>query len=229
MKVGNLLSAGMMVLAINTVAMAQTNIGVGIPGGTLRSDNYQWGAGFGFYTPSETGSIINALGFWDPTGNGLAAAHTVDLYQYNGNNYNLLASATVQAGTADPLINGYRWASIPTLSLPDIGQGGDYYVILASQGGGDNWANWSSGISMNPLIGTATGNGALIAQNSGQNLGDSPANLDIGVNQGTPNPYGGGNLAFIEPVPEPTTCALLGGGMMMLMVLRRKNSLAGLI
>jgi len=220
MKIKYLLSAAVAVFAINLVAMAQDEIGVGIPGGTLRNDDYQWGAGFGFYTPSGTGSTINALGFWDQNGTGLLAAHTVDLYGFNGNNYSLLASATVQAGSVDPLIDGYRWVSIPTLSLPDIGQNADYYVILASQGGGDNWTDWTSGLTMNPAIGTVTGNGALIGDNSGQNLGDSPVNLGVGAGQGVPNPYGGANLAFLQSVPEPAAFALLGVGMMMLVGLR---------
>jgi hypothetical protein len=223
MRIKHLVFATVVALALNNAVEAQNEIGVGTPGGTTRSDSYPWGAGFGFYTPAGTGSTINALGFWDPTGTGLASSHTVDLYGYNGNNYSLLASATVQAGTVDPLIDGYRWASISTLSLPDIGQGADYYIILASQGGGDNWTDWTSGLSMNPAIGTVTGNGALIASNSGQNLGDSPANLGVGGNQGAANPYGGANLAFLEPVPEPATFALVGAGVAMLMTLCRNK------
>jgi hypothetical protein len=204
------------------VAQAQTNIGVGLPGGELRGDNFPSGTGYGFYSPAGIGSIINALGFWDQNETGLASNHTVALYQFNGANYSLIASATIQAGTVDPLIDGYRWASIPTVSLPDIGQGADYYVILASQGGGDNWTDWTSGISMNPSIGTTTGSGAFFYDGV-NNIGVSPANLNVGSGQGVPNPYGGANLAFIQPAPEPAACALLGSGIIMLLAMRRKS------
>jgi len=38
MKIKHLLSVGAAIVALNLVAMAQTEIGVGIPGGTTRFD-----------------------------------------------------------------------------------------------------------------------------------------------------------------------------------------------
>jgi hypothetical protein len=222
MKINQLPLAGVIAFALNMAAMAQSQAGIeGAPTGTTRNDSYEWGAGFGFYTPSGVGTTINALGFWDQSGTGLQEAHTVALYQYSGSgsSYNLMDSVTVQAGTVDPLIDGYRWVSIGNLALPDIGQGGNYYIILASQGG-DTWTTMS-GQTLNPAIGTFS-SGALIDNDSGEDLSPTPpssfASVD-GLNSG----YGGGNLAYLAAVPEPATFSLLGGGFMLFMAARRKK------
>jgi hypothetical protein len=225
MKINRIVFSVATALTLNLAVSAQTNLlMVGDPPGTTRSDDYQWGAGFGFYAPSGTGTTINALGFWDQGGDGLSANHVVALYQYSGSgsSYNLLTDVTVQSGTVDSLIGGYRWVDIPTLSLPDNGQGGNYYIVFATQGGGDAWTDLS-GQTLNPVIGTFGGNALISSANTdGYDLSQSVpgflANYDS-----VSGAYGGANLAFIQPVPEPATCALLGGGLIMLLRLRRKN------
>ena len=222
MKLNQLLSAAVAVFTLNVASMAQSYVAiVGSPTGTTRNDNYEWGAGFGFYAPAGIGTTVNALGFWDSTGTGLNSSHIVALYQYSGSgsSYNLLTDVTVQAGTVDPLIDGYRWASIPTLSLPDNGQGGNYYIVLATQGGGDTWTSMA-GQTIDPAIGTFS-SGALIDNNNGDGYDLSqlvPGFLNYvdGGNSG----YGGANVGYISSVPEPATCGLLGGGLMMLVALR---------
>jgi len=215
---------GLAVLALGHSAVAQNIIGVGEPTGTIRTGSYIFGAGFEFYAPSGTGTTINSLGYWDQGGDGLATSHIVSLYAYAGHDsaYNLLASVTIDAGTVDPLINGYRWVSIGNLNLPDIGQGGGYYAILATHdGAADPWTDGIGGSPiLNTLIGTIAGNG-LIDELSGQTITQNPVNL---VGNTDPNSvYGGANLAFIQPVPEPATLALVGGGMALLLALRRKK------
>jgi len=180
-------------LGLSTVR-GQTNvIGVGAPTGTTRNDSYP-GAGFEFYTPL-TGSSINALGYWDASGTGLLAPHTVSIYKYagSGSSYNRVLTATIPAGTAAPLINGYRWVGIPTTTLTNIGQGGGYYVILADHSM-DTWANTiGSAPYLNPAIGTVSGQG-LIPIN-----GTTILTATMNIN-GTGNPnngFGGANLAFL--------------------------------
>lgn len=181
-------------LGLSTVR-GQTNIiGVGVPAGTTRADTYI-GAGYEFYAP-VAGSTINALGYWDASGTGLAASHTVSIYKYagSGSSYNLLVTATIPAGTNAPLINGYRWVGIPTTALPNIGQGGGYYAILAVHSQ-DTWAN-SIGTApyLSPSIGTISGQG-LIGNATSFTVFGSP--IDI-AGTGNPNQgFGGPNLAYL--------------------------------
>ena len=58
---------------------------------------------------------ITQLGVFDYGGDGLANSHTVGIWAPDGT---LLASATVLAGTAAPLVNGYRYTSITPLLIP---------------------------------------------------------------------------------------------------------------
>src|SRR6266481_3928821 len=162
-KVKQLVFAAIAVFAFNEGANAQNTIGVGVPTGTTRNDTYI-AAGFEFYAPVG-GTTIDALGFWDATGTGLLVAHTVSIFRYdnvfNPSGYDLVATATIPAGTVAPLINGYRWVGIPTLTLPNNGQGGGYYAILATQDQ-DTWANSiGSAPYLNPSIGTVSGQGLL--------------------------------------------------------------------
>src|SRR6266436_10297663 len=184
------LFAAIAAFALNQSANAQNTIGVGVPTGTTRNDTYI-AAGFEFYAPAG-GTTINALGFWDANGSGLLVAHTVSIFRYdnafNPSGYDLVATATIPAGTAAPLISGYRWAGIPTLALPNNGQGGGYYAILATQDQ-DTWAN---------SIGTISGYGILIASRP-YTVISSQAIL---TGSGNPNEgFGGPNLAFLTPQP----------------------------
>ena len=128
---------------------------------------------------------------------------------------------TISSGTGNPLLGGYRWASIGNLILPDNGQNGGYYAILASHSSLDPWTDGIGGSPiLNPLIGTISGYG-LIDELSGQTITQTSANL---VGNGNPaSVYGGANLGFIQPVPEPGVCALLGGGVLMLLASRRQK------
>ncbi|MDB6067653.1 MAG: Cell surface protein [Pedosphaera sp.] len=212
MKTKHLVFAAITVFALSRSANAQNIIGVGAPTGTTRNDTYI-AAGFEFYSPAGAGTTINALGFWDQNGTGLLAVHTVSIFKYHpgilsGSGYDLLATATIPAGTAAPLINGYRWVGIPTLTLPDNGQGGGYYAILANQ----TQDTWTSGIStppyLNPSIGTVSGQGLISSGNSYTVL-SSQALLS-----GDGNPahgFGGANLAFLTPKPptQPAAAPIL--------------------
>src|SRR4051812_6006637 len=53
---------------------------------------------------------VNWLGYYDQNGDGLANSHLVTLW--DNSTQGILASATVPAGTAAPLINGYRWVQL---------------------------------------------------------------------------------------------------------------------
>jgi len=203
MKIKHLVFAA--ITAFGLGANAQNTIGVGVPTGTTRNDTYN-GAGFEFYAPLTTGTTINVLGIWDASGTGLLVAHTVSIFKYSGSGstYNLVISATIPAGTAAPLINGYRWAGIPSTTLPDNGQGGGYYAILATQEE-DTWAgSIGSAPYMNPSIGTVSGQGLI---NAGQASSVLSSSLSI-AGIGNPNDgFGGANLAFLTPQPATQPAA----------------------
>ena len=216
------------VLTLNTVVMAQTLALNEAPPGTVRTDAYQWGAGFGFYVPEGVGTTINALGFWDPTGEGLQNNTLVALYSYaSGSSYNLVTYAVIPAASPDLNYDGYDWVSVPTTFLADNGQGGDYYDIFAAPLGGDEWTTMNTGNpTLNPAIGTYAG-GCLVDNNSGENISPTPpSNLaDVDSNGGADSAgFGGANLGYFPtPVPEPGVGAILGGGLAMLLAVRRKN------
>ena len=170
MKIKQLVFAAVAAFALNHSADAQNIIGVGEPAGTTRNDTYI-AAGFEFYAPAG-GTTINAMGFWDQNGDGLLKAHTVSLFKYDptlsgapyfGSGYDLVKTVTVPAGTVAPLVNGYRWVGFPTLAIPNNGQGGGYYAILATEVQ-DTWANTiGTAPYLNPSIGTVSGQGLLHA------------------------------------------------------------------
>ena len=193
-----------------SVAQAQNIIGVGVPTGTTRNDTYV-AAGFEFYAPAG-GTTINALGFWDATGNGLLAPHTVSVFQYDpafgGSGYQLVVTATVPPGTNAPLINGYRWVGIPTTALPNNGQGGGYYAILANQTE-DTWANTiGSAPYLNSAIGTVSGQGLM---DPGQTFTVLSSQANITGDSNPNNGFGGPNLALLtnRPPSQPAATPIL--------------------
>jgi Immunoglobulin I-set domain len=193
-------SLGFICLFTLSVAQAQTNIAVGVPTGSLRYDTYS-GAGYEFYASDSSITnrpVVNALGYWDQNGTGLLASHQVSLYHYNGDNYTLLVTATVPAGDQAPLINGYRWVTIPSVSLTDSSQGGGYYCILATYQS-DAWANGIGGSPvMNTYFGTVSGKGLI---GGGGPVTVSPQNID--GDSTLADAYAGANLGYFNP-PLPS-------------------------
>lgn len=61
------------------------------------------------------GFFVTQLGVFDAAADGLVNAHQVGLWRTDGT---LLTSATVPAGTAAPLIGGFRWVSISWVFIP---------------------------------------------------------------------------------------------------------------
>ncbi len=144
---------------------------VGEPVGATNWTNSYGAAGYGFYTP-VAGTTVNRIGYWDQGGDGLAVSHDVMIVRYNGTNYSEVVRVTIPAGTAARLEGGYRWVKIPDIVLPNIGQGADYYGIVASQGV-DPWTSngLGLGVPMTPRFGTfqngglVNGGGPMVAGN----------------------------------------------------------------
>jgi hypothetical protein len=80
---------------------------------------------------------VNWLGYYDENGDGLVNSHLVTLW--DNSTQTIIASATVPAGTAAPLINGYRWVQLPSTVQLNYGS---YYVIGAQTDGVDLWGDF---------------------------------------------------------------------------------------
>jgi Immunoglobulin I-set domain len=176
-------------------AQAQTNIAVGVPlPADYRSDTYPL-AGWAFAAPAGSSTTINALGYLDATGTGLLTSHVVAIYRYDGGSpYALVTKATIPAGTVAPLINGYRWISIPATNLVDNGQGGHYYLCVANH----DQDTWSSVINSPNAFDSSFGSfvGSF-------NNGDVVGSPTIGFGGGFTGGYGGPNMAYFNPALPP--------------------------
>jgi len=180
--------------------------------------------GFRFTSTSPT-TEINYLGFVDDGGDGLEAAHTVGLYQWDGSNYVLERSVVIDAGSSATLYNGYRWASISPITLAN--QGVTYWVVAATvgNGDGDSWGDEAlSGIggsmgTLDPAVGEinlAPGPAGYYDVDA-TTLGDP--NLRFGGPQGFYSFYNAGNIATVIPETSMVFFAGFGG----LLVLKRKR------
>lgn len=199
-----LIGAIINLIALSSASAATITPFVARSGGNNRNDVYPQ-AGFGFAADASGTAQINQLGFYDDGGDGLLVAHDVGLYHYTGV-FTLIAKATIPAGTGALLQDGYRWVSIPTVTLTDGTQGGDYYELIASQGP-DVWWDGGGTTIVNPF-----GNFPPGPPGDGFNVG-SPMPAVGGTSSlslGGPS-FGGPNMGFATP--EPSSLVLLAFGL----------------
>jgi len=195
---------------------------------TISQNGFAGYVGGVFLTSFNYFPEVNALGFADPTGAPLTDSHVVSLFD-NSNGNALLASVTVPAGNAAPLIDGYRWVQLPsTVNLTY----NNYYIILAQVGQDNNADIWGNNIANTAPDGTPSNVPGANASNgqitwSGQYVNSqqgyefsrdgvysSDANpADFNRAGGTDDIYSAPNLGFnVIPAPEPGSVALLGVG-----------------
>src|SRR6266581_2226205 len=156
---------------------------------------------------------VNWLGYYDQNGDGLANSHLVTLW--DNDTQGIIGSVTVPAGTAAPLVNGYRWAPLSSTVTLNYGS---YYVIGAQTDGVDLWGDLIANNSPDD------GNNGQITWNSDYvQLGPGweftrAGRYDFSGNYPTepPNQVGSdaiypvANLGYnLSIVPEPTTLSLL--------------------
>ena len=149
------------------------------------------------------------LGIWDQGRDGLDFAHDIGLWDSSGQ---LLAVATVPAGTAGTLVQDFRYTPITPVTLSAGGSyvlGAFYSPIL------DDYDYLADGtFNKAALASSFTTQGAFFARNS---------SLAIPDVRSDGNEIFGPNLLF-HPVPEPSTIVLLGMGVLGVLGWARRRS-----
>lgn len=165
---------------------------------------------------------VTALGWFDLGGNGLASAHQIGIWEKN--TQTLVASATVTAGTGDPLSGFFRYS---TLASPTTLSAGITYVVAGlDPGNGDAhvWAPATSvfggpevnGFAVNPLISLGP---------AGSAQGGAVGGFQF------PSPISGGfeRTALMGPnmlitaVPEVPAAVMLAPGLLLVAALARRR------
>ncbi len=203
---GFLLWAGLAVVSASPAVSFTPGIGAtegSLPGATR---------GWTFDVVASTGILVDALGVYDAGADGLAQAHDVGLWNSSGS---LVASATVLAGTADPLDsnNEFRLASIsPVMLLPGTYTIGAFYVNQSTdafyRGGGSVLSQ-----SFNPAISFDT----AAAASGVSSLAEPNTNFPFGSGYYGPS----FDLEIPSSAPEPATWGLLAGSVGLLYLQKR--------
>ena len=125
-------AAGVFFLAAGSGTAQADGLVEGFSGGSELALS-SWTVGYRFVVGGDA-LEVSALGAWDDGEDGLAQSHEVGIWSDAGV---LLAQATIPAGTSATLSGGFRYVSIPALTLSDntayrIGDfhsGGDPFMI----------------------------------------------------------------------------------------------------
>jgi hypothetical protein len=220
------IAASLFCLAASS-AFGQTSVGstlfaptIDLSAGT--QNTFVGTAGGVFHTTYSYWPNINWLGYYDKDGDGLANSHVVSLWDGT----TIVASVTVPAGTEAPLVNGYRWAPLPsTVGL----WYGHWYVIGAQTDGVDTW-----GDLINKTDNQVTWNPEYLEVSSGWEWSragryDSAANWpNPPANQTSASDsiYPVANMGFdVSIIPEPAALSLFGisAGLFLVMARKRKR------
>jgi len=186
---------------------------------TLSQNGFVGTVGGIFLTTYSYYPQVNWLGYADPTGAPLTDSHLVSLW--DNSTGNVIASATVPAGTAAPLLNGFRW--VPLSSTVQLNYG-SYYVIGAQTDGVDLWGDLLANNSPdNGNNGQINWNSQYVQLGSGweftragryDSAGNYPAEPPNQTST-SDSIYPAANLGYNLDVPEPSAVWLfcLGGGL----------------
>ena len=189
---------------------------------TLSQNSFVGTVGGIFLTTYSYYPQVNWLGYADPTGAPLVDSHLVSLW--DNSTGDVIASATVSAGTAAPLYDGFRWVQLSSTIQLNYGS---YYVIGAQTDGVDLWGDLLSNNSPdNGSNGQINWDSQYVQLGSGweftragryDSAGNYPA--EPPNQSGSDSIYPVANLGFdlaVQPVPEPSAVWVfcLGGGLL---------------
>lgn len=160
----------------------------------------------------QSGAMVSHVGYYDRDGDGLANSHTINLFQStssggSGGPDSILASATVPAGTAAELVDGFRWVALSSpLSLP----ANTWYTLAVDVDGVDLFGDLMSigpNVTMAEPYYSNAGWGSPYARYGSDPVSDEPL-----LGSFATSIYPVVNLAY---VPEPTplllpACGLVG-------------------
>ena len=173
----------------------------------ITSSQSQLSLGWVFTTNSAV--TVDALGYYDYQGDGFITPHTVGIFDSGGT---LLISASLSAGTSDPLTGSFRYVSISPYTLT---AGQTFVIAGTTEGPSDPWAYGNApgsiqGFTVNPAI--SIGNNASRYLYQGDNILRDPPNPYIYTVYAGPN---------FQAVPLPPSLLLLGSGLLGLVGWRR--------
>lgn len=167
-------------------------------GGSEFQPGSSFTAGYSF-TLSQS-STVNSLMIWDKNNDGLLTSHQVGLWNSDGSQ--LLASATVAAGTSDPSIasasglGSWRYKAI----TPFVLNAGTYVV-------GGLYTNASDFMRYNMSNRVMAPGAAYLDGRIGQNASLIFPNLSASIDFGLNNGVFGANVG-LQPAPEPGSMIL---------------------
>jgi hypothetical protein len=230
MKTTSLLCTVGAVLCLSVIpaALAQTSDGsmlftpaVDLAAGAQNS--YAGNVGGVFLTTSSYWPYVNWLGYYDKDGDGLANSHQVALWKVGGvggTGSTPEAMVTIPAGTAAPLVNGYRWVQLPsTVGL----WYGTWYTLSAQTDGVDTWGDLISAGQVSwgtQYVDAGAGWSRAGRYDSAESWPNSPG-TQVGTSDSI---YPAGNMAYnLTIVPEPTSLGLIGLGVVAWLGLGRKR------
>ncbi len=164
----------------------------------------------GFIFTAQQGATLTGLGFHDYALDGLNFAHDVALYSMTGT---VLATATVAAGTAAPLIGEYRYAMLGSAFTL---QAGTQYVLAAHTDSTDGYRYATvppATLAVDPQISIGANAGVY---NYGPSLAFPQSQVGYDL-------YATPNMLLAGAVPEPGTWALLFAGLAAVAGLARRR------